>query len=148
MHEEPITEWGWRPSGHQASFQAQKVWSRESRRPDCPIVQHLYLIHAVGIDHHRVSVIGAAGRGAFGQTGVGGLHDHDLVRLHTGLQHRPQLGQFARSQHGERVALARTEPFAEPFGLPVPGQHMARTEDFSEPCNERVVGHRGHLSGQ
>ncbi len=88
-------------------------------------IQQMQLVEAQGADNHNVAVvIVAVRRGAFGQAGIGRLHQNYFVCRHAGTEHPPQFQQRARENHRQRVPLTGAKTLAVARGFRGVGQQV------------------------
>ncbi len=73
----------------------------------------MQLIKAQGADNDNLAVvIITAWRRAFGQAGVGGLHQDNFICGDASDEDAPQIKKRAREHHGECIALTGAESLA------------------------------------
>ncbi len=108
------------------------------------VIQYLNMIEPQGADNDNLTVIIlAAGGRAFGQAGVGRLHNDNLIGGDAGLQDLPQLQQTGREHDGQCLATAGAETFAITFGATLAGQHLRVADDILQ-LSDKCLRH-AHL---
>ncbi len=104
----------------------------------------MQFIQAQSADNHDLAiVIIAVGGGAFGQAGVGRLHQNDFIGVDAGVEHAPEFQKGAGKDNRQRLALTGAEAFAVALGFCRVGQQMRRANQAREVSQKRFIGVSG-----